>query len=105
MASMTHRELRRLLVDDGCRYLRDTRCNFDNLPYVETELNYLALMAEGPRYYACHPEPGVPRSRGGDRTWPRRGSAQAAASSAKKLSGGSASSDVNRGSKRNRVPQ
>ena len=35
----------------------------------------------------------------------RRGSAQAASWSAKKLSGGSASSGVNRGSKRNRVPQ
>jgi hypothetical protein len=35
----------------------------------------------------------------------RRGSAQAALWSAKKLSGGSASSGVNRGSKRNRVPQ
>src|SRR5271170_2602618 len=35
----------------------------------------------------------------------RRGSAQAALCSAKKLSGGSASSGVNRGSKRKRVPQ
>jgi len=25
MASMTYRELRRLLVDHGCRYLRDAR--------------------------------------------------------------------------------
>jgi Na+/H+ antiporter NhaD/arsenite permease-like protein len=36
---------------------------------------------------------------------PRRGAAQAVLWSAKKLSGGSASSGVNRGSKRNRVPQ
>jgi hypothetical protein len=35
----------------------------------------------------------------------RRGSAQAVLCSAKKLSGGSASSGVNRGSKRKRVPQ
>src|SRR5271166_4639803 len=34
----------------------------DDLPYVEAELNYLAPMAERPRYYAYDPEPGVPRS-------------------------------------------
>jgi hypothetical protein len=28
------------------------------------------LMAEGPRYYACRPEPGVPRLSAGDRTRP-----------------------------------
>jgi len=33
----------------------------DNLPYVEAELNYLAPMAERPRYYA-YDQPGVPRS-------------------------------------------
>jgi hypothetical protein len=34
----------------------------DQLPYVEAELNYLAPMAERPRYYAYEPEPGEPRS-------------------------------------------
>jgi len=36
--------------------------NIDQLPYVEAELNYLAPMAERPRYYAYEPEPGEPRS-------------------------------------------
>ena len=36
--------------------------SYDNLPYVEAALNYLAPMAEQPRYYAYDPEPGVPRS-------------------------------------------
>jgi hypothetical protein len=36
--------------------------SYDDLPYVEAELNYLAPMAERPRYYAYDPEPGVPRS-------------------------------------------
>jgi hypothetical protein len=36
--------------------------NVDQLPYVEAELNYLAPMAERPRYYAYEPEPGEPRS-------------------------------------------
>jgi len=34
----------------------------DQLPYVEAELNYLAPMAERPRYYAYEPEAGEPRS-------------------------------------------
>ena len=34
----------------------------DQLPYVEAELNYLAPMADRPRYYAYEPEPGEPRS-------------------------------------------
>jgi hypothetical protein len=33
----------------------------DELPYVEAELNYLAPMAERPRYYAFVPEPGEPQ--------------------------------------------
>ncbi len=36
--------------------------NFDTLPYVEAELNYLAPMAERPRYYAYEVEPGEHRS-------------------------------------------
>ena len=32
------------------------------LSAVEAELNYLAPMAERPRYYAYEPEPGEPRS-------------------------------------------
>ena len=36
--------------------------SYDDLPYVEAELNYLAPMAERPRYYAYDPEPEVPRS-------------------------------------------
>jgi hypothetical protein len=36
--------------------------NFATLPYVEAELNYLAPMAERPRYYAYDPEPGEARS-------------------------------------------
>ena len=36
--------------------------NIDQLPYVEAELNYLAPMAERPRYYAYEPEAGEPRS-------------------------------------------
>jgi hypothetical protein len=35
---------------------------YDNLPYVEAELNYLAPITERPRYYAYDPGPGVPRS-------------------------------------------
>ena len=34
----------------------------DQLPYVEAELNYLAPMAERPRYYAYEPQPGEPHS-------------------------------------------
>ena len=33
----------------------------DELPYVEAELNYLAPMADRPRYYAYEPAPGEPR--------------------------------------------
>ena len=36
--------------------------DIDQLPYVEAELNYLAPIAERPRYYAYEPEPGEPRS-------------------------------------------
>jgi hypothetical protein len=36
--------------------------SYDNLPYVEAELNYLAPMTERPRSYAYDPGPGVPRS-------------------------------------------
>jgi hypothetical protein len=36
--------------------------SYDHLPFVEAELNYLAPMAERPRYYAYDPEPDVPRS-------------------------------------------
>jgi hypothetical protein len=36
--------------------------SYNNLPYVEAELNYLAPMAERPRYYTYDPEPGVQRS-------------------------------------------
>ena len=36
--------------------------SYDDLPYIEAELNYLAPMAERPRYYAYDPEPEVPRS-------------------------------------------
>ena len=36
--------------------------NFDSLPYVDAELNYLAPMTERPRYYAYDAEPGAPRS-------------------------------------------
>jgi len=36
--------------------------NPDQLPYVEAELNYLAPIAERPRYYAYEPQPGEPRS-------------------------------------------
>jgi hypothetical protein len=36
--------------------------NFDTLPFVEGELNYLAPMAERPRYYAYEVEPGESRS-------------------------------------------
>ncbi|MGH7109756.1 MAG: CmcJ/NvfI family oxidoreductase [Stellaceae bacterium] len=32
----------------------------DSLPYVEAELNYLAPMAERPRYYAYEPDPSDP---------------------------------------------
>ncbi len=32
----------------------------ESLPYVEAELNYLAPMAERPRYYAYEPDPGDP---------------------------------------------
>jgi hypothetical protein len=35
--------------------------SYDHLPFVEAELNYLAPMAERPRYYAYDPEPDVPR--------------------------------------------
>ncbi len=31
--------------------------NFQTLPYVEAELNYLAPMAERPRYYAYETAP------------------------------------------------
>jgi len=36
--------------------------SYNNLPYVEAELNYLAPMTERPRYYTYDPEPGVPRA-------------------------------------------
>jgi hypothetical protein len=36
--------------------------SYDNLPYVEAELNYLVPMAERPRYYTYDPGPGVPRA-------------------------------------------
>src|SRR5271169_4228805 len=36
--------------------------NFQTLPYVEAELNYLAAMAERPRYYAYETAPGEHRS-------------------------------------------
>jgi len=36
--------------------------NIDKLSYVEAELNYLAPIAERPRYYAYEPQPGEPRS-------------------------------------------
>jgi hypothetical protein len=36
--------------------------SYENLPFVEAALNYLAPMAERPRYRAYAPEPGVPRS-------------------------------------------
>jgi hypothetical protein len=36
--------------------------DIDQLPYVEAELNYLAPMAERPRYYAYEPQPGEPHS-------------------------------------------
>jgi hypothetical protein len=36
--------------------------SYDNLPYVEAELNYLAPMTERPRYYTYDPGPGVPRA-------------------------------------------
>ena len=36
--------------------------NFDTLPFVEGELNYLAPMAERPRYYAYETAPGEVRS-------------------------------------------
>jgi hypothetical protein len=36
-----------------------TMTNDDDLAYVEAELNYLAPVAERPRYYAYDPEPGV----------------------------------------------
>ncbi|MGH7116196.1 MAG: CmcJ/NvfI family oxidoreductase, partial [Stellaceae bacterium] len=36
--------------------------DFDTLPYVEGELNYLAPMTERPRYYAYEVEPGEHRS-------------------------------------------
>jgi hypothetical protein len=36
--------------------------DFDTLPYVEAELNYLAPMSERPRYYAYEVEPGEVRS-------------------------------------------
>jgi len=36
--------------------------SYNNLPYVEAELNHLAPTTERPRYYTYDPEPGVPRS-------------------------------------------
>jgi hypothetical protein len=36
-----------------------TMTSYDDLAYVEAELNYLAPVAERPRYYAYDPEPGV----------------------------------------------
>jgi hypothetical protein len=36
--------------------------NIDKLSYVEAELNYLAPIAERPRYYAYEPQPSEPRS-------------------------------------------
>jgi hypothetical protein len=36
--------------------------SYDNPPYVEAELNYLAPMTERPRYYTYDLEPGAPRS-------------------------------------------
>ncbi len=33
-----------------------------NLPYVEADMNYLALMLDRPRNYTFEPPPGVPRS-------------------------------------------